>query len=114
MENKKNLRRISVVVSSQTVYHLMSMAAQAGWGEKDLGRIIDKLVRTRQAAEGGVHAHPVKRYTDPHTGKKYTTCSAGVIAYPSRSSFAPQCLHHLSCGLILSSQAEQVVYFFPV
>ena len=76
MENKKNLRRISVIVTSQTVYHLMSMAAQAGWGEKDLGRIIDKLVRTRQATEDGVHAHPVKRYTDPHTGKKYTTCSA--------------------------------------
>lgn len=76
MENKKNLRRISVVVTSQTLFHLMAMAAQAGWGGKDLGRIIDKLVRTHQATDDCVHARAVKRFTDPHTGRKYTTCSA--------------------------------------
>lgn len=46
MTDKKNLRRISVVVTSQTKYHLCEMAAQNGWGEKDLGRVIDKLVRS--------------------------------------------------------------------
>lgn len=76
MENKKNLRRISVVISAQTLFHLNAMAAQIGWGGKDLGRVIDKLVRTHQAADDCVHARPVKRFTDPHTGKKYTTCSA--------------------------------------
>ena len=76
MENKKNLRRISVVVTSQTLFHLMAMAAQAGWGVKDLGRIIDKLVRTHQAVDDCVHARAVLRFTDPHTGRKYTTCSA--------------------------------------
>ena len=76
MENKKNLRRISVVVTSQTLYHLKSMAAMTGWGEKDLGRVIDKLVRTHQATDDCVHARPMKRFNDPHTGRKYTTCSA--------------------------------------
>ena len=76
MESNKNLRRISLVVTAQTAYHLKYMAAQAGWGEKDLGRIVDKLVRTHRATDDVVHAQPVRRFSDPHTGKKYTTCSA--------------------------------------
>ena len=48
MTNKKNLRRVSVVVTTQTLYHLNHLAAMNGWGEKDLGRVIDKLVRTMQ------------------------------------------------------------------
>lgn len=51
MTNKKNLRRVSVVVTTQTLYHLNHMAAMNGWGEKDLGRVIDKLVRTMQLDE---------------------------------------------------------------
>ena len=45
----KNLRRISVVVTAQTLYHLNKMAAENGWGEKDIGRVIDKLVRSVRA-----------------------------------------------------------------
>ena len=41
----KNLRRINIVVTAQTLWHLRRLAAMAGWGEKDLGRVIDKLVR---------------------------------------------------------------------
>ena len=52
MTNKKNLRRISVVVTAQTLYHLCEMAAQNGWGEKDLGRVIDKLVRSMRKDRG--------------------------------------------------------------
>ena len=48
MTNKKNLRRVSVVVTAQTLYHLNHMAAMNGWGEKDIGRVIDKLVRAMQ------------------------------------------------------------------
>lgn len=51
--NKKNLRRISVVVTAQTLHHLQQMAAMAGWGEKDLGRVIDKLVRTERTEVNG-------------------------------------------------------------
>lgn len=42
---KKNLRRINIVVSAQTLRHLEEMAAANGWGEKDLGRVVDKLMR---------------------------------------------------------------------
>lgn len=45
MRDKRNLRRVSVVVTSQTLYHLHQMAAQSGWSEKDVGRVIDKIVR---------------------------------------------------------------------
>lgn len=50
MENsrKKNLRRISVVVTAQTLYHLNRLAALNGWGVKDIGRVIDKMVRAEQ------------------------------------------------------------------
>lgn len=51
MTNKKNLRRVSVVVTAQTLYHLQHMAAVAGYGQKDLGRVIDKLVRSERAKE---------------------------------------------------------------
>jgi hypothetical protein len=45
MENKKNLRRISVVVAADTLHDLNHIAALNGWGEKDIGRVIDKLIR---------------------------------------------------------------------
>lgn len=44
--NKKNLRRINIVITAQSLGHLEAMAAANGWGEKDLGRVVDKLVRT--------------------------------------------------------------------
>lgn len=46
LPGKKNLRRINIVVSAQTLGHLEAMAAANGWGEKDLGRVVDKLMRT--------------------------------------------------------------------
>ena len=49
--NKKNLRRVSIVVTAQTLWNLYRMAAMAGYGEKDVGRVIDKLVREKCAAE---------------------------------------------------------------
>ena len=51
MENNKNLRRISVVVTAQTLYHLNHIAAINGWGEKDVGRVIDKMVRALVGGE---------------------------------------------------------------
>lgn len=48
-KNKKNLRRISVVVTAQTLWHLHKLAALAGYGEKDIGRVIDKIIRERCA-----------------------------------------------------------------
>ena len=48
MMNKKNLRRVSIVVTAQTLHHLNHLAAINGWGEKDIGRVIDKLMRNWQ------------------------------------------------------------------
>lgn len=55
--NKKNLRRVSVVVTAQTLYHLRHLAAIAGYGEKDLGRVIDKLTRQHVMACGREEQH---------------------------------------------------------
>ena len=43
---KYNRRRVSVLISSQTLYHLENMAQFCG--HKDLGRVIDKLVREKR------------------------------------------------------------------
>lgn len=50
---KKPLRRISIVVTPQTDYHLCRLCALNGWGEKDKGRVVDKLVTIHQAASKG-------------------------------------------------------------
>lgn len=45
MTNKKNLRRVSMVVTAQTLYHLNQLAAMSGYNE--IGRVVDKLVREK-------------------------------------------------------------------
>lgn len=44
MVKKKNMRRISVLVTAQTAHNLGRLAAMDGGNE---GRVIDKLVRDR-------------------------------------------------------------------
>ena len=51
MNEKKNLRRVSMVVTTQTLYHLHHYAAMAGYSEKDIGRVVDKIVREICAAQ---------------------------------------------------------------
>jgi hypothetical protein len=43
--NKKNLRRISVLVTAQTAYNLKKLADMDS--QRNEGRVIDKLVRDR-------------------------------------------------------------------
>ena len=45
MSKRKNMRRISVLVTAQTAYNLEKRAAMCGY--KEQGRIIDKLVREK-------------------------------------------------------------------
>lgn len=45
MQNKKNMRRISISVTAQTVYNLDKLAAMCGYRER--GHVIDKLVREK-------------------------------------------------------------------
>ena len=59
--SKKNRRRISVLVSSQTLYHLENMRQFCGYG--DIGRVIDKLVREKQIElNEGVRNHAEGKY----------------------------------------------------
>lgn len=44
--SKKNRRRISTLVTPQTLYHLENMRQFCGYN--DIGRVIDKLVREKQ------------------------------------------------------------------
>ena len=50
---KKPIRTITIKVSPQTDYHLCEMCAMMGNGEKDKGRVVDKLVAVHQAARKG-------------------------------------------------------------
>lgn len=43
--DRKNLRRISITISTQTLWHLEKMAATNGWSKKDLGRVVDEIMR---------------------------------------------------------------------
>lgn len=60
MAKNKNLRTIKIIVNSQTLYHLQMLAAMAGWGEKDLGRVVDKLTKAycQHGEGGGRNANP--------------------------------------------------------
>lgn len=42
----KNLRTTKMTDTAQTLYHLRRMAVMSGWDERDIGRVVDKLVRT--------------------------------------------------------------------
>ena len=50
--NKKNLRRITIVVTAQTLWHLHRLCAICGYNEKNIGRVVDKLVRAYCAERG--------------------------------------------------------------
>ena len=45
MSSKKNLRRVSLVVAAQTLYHLNKLAAMSGYNNP--GRVVDTLVREK-------------------------------------------------------------------
>lgn len=46
MQNRKNLRRLSLLVSAQTVWNLEKLARMSGYGD-NLGKVVDKLVRQK-------------------------------------------------------------------
>ena len=45
MSRKKNMRRLNTLVTAQTMYHLQLLADMDG--NRNVGRVIDKLVRDR-------------------------------------------------------------------
>lgn len=50
---KGNSRRIRIVVTAQTLYHLQQMQQFCGY--KDMGRVVDKLVREKQLSQKGTY-----------------------------------------------------------
>ena len=55
---KKNMRRASVLVTAQTLYHLKEMAAE--WG-CSIGAVIDRLTRERMMGKRNI-AQAVKAH----------------------------------------------------
>ncbi len=45
MNRRKNMRRLNTLVTAQTLYHLQRLADMDG--NRNVGRVIDKLVRDR-------------------------------------------------------------------
>ena len=43
--SNKNLRRLSLLVTSQTAYNLQRLSQMAGY--REIGRVVDKLVREK-------------------------------------------------------------------
>lgn len=60
--DKKNLMYLRVRITKQTYYNLCKWAAAAGYGEKDLGRVIDKMARE----------HAIRTNVTRHTEEKET------------------------------------------
>lgn len=48
---KKGLHRGYIVVTEQTWQHLLHWAAEAGYSEKNIGRVVDKIVREKAMRE---------------------------------------------------------------
>ncbi len=55
MNGKKNMRRISVLVTAQTAYNLDKLASMCGYRER--GHVIDKLVREKMLQLNGGKRH---------------------------------------------------------
>lgn len=61
--SNRNLRRIHTTVSAQTLFHLENMRNFSGY--KDIGQVIDKLVREKRISQsmyikGGAYDKPDK------------------------------------------------------
>lgn len=49
MRNKKNMRRVSVLMTAQTLWNLYKLAKMWGYGE-NIGKVIDNLVREKMVS----------------------------------------------------------------
>lgn len=51
MNNKKNMRRLSILVTAQTLHNLEKLANMTG--SRNVGRVVDKLTREKMLALRG-------------------------------------------------------------
>lgn len=61
MPDKRSQRRISVLLNTQTIFHLERMAAATG--HKNIGRVVDKLVREKMISLRTPTSDPSKSRT---------------------------------------------------
>ena len=79
MKPKKNLRRVSVLVTAQTAHNLDRLADMCGL--RDQGRVIDKLVRDkmvalylyREARKCGERAERAMKQLEKDLGREFKT-----------------------------------------
>lgn len=69
MKNK-NLRRLSILITAQTAYHLYEYARLAGY--KEIGKVVDKLVREHQAMRGSGNGGQQREMQIPESISDYT------------------------------------------
>ena len=50
--NRKNMRRLSILVTAQTLYNLQKLADMTG--SRNVGRVVDKLTREKMLALKGL------------------------------------------------------------
>ena len=55
MGRKKNMRRLSILVTAQTLYNLQQLADMTG--SRNVGRVVDKLTREKMLALKGTRDH---------------------------------------------------------
>lgn len=58
---KKNLTHLHVIVTKQTYWKVRHWAEEMGWTVKDMGRIIDRLVREKALQESTSRRFEEKR-----------------------------------------------------
>lgn len=58
---KKNLTHLHAIVTKQTYWKVRHWAEEMGWTEKDMGRIIDRLVREKALRESTSRRFEEKR-----------------------------------------------------
>ena len=75
MGRDKNLRTIKITINSQTHYHLKMLAAMAGWGEKDLGRVVDKIMKAYCQNRNGGDTYNTETKTYPAAARERGTAA---------------------------------------
>lgn len=67
---KKGLHRGYIVVTERTWQHLLHWAAAAGYTEKNVGRVVDKIVREKAMRESVTARHfELERRPRPERGR---------------------------------------------
>ena len=85
--DKKNLIRVPMVITKQSHYHLCHICAMNGWGEKDIGRAVDKVTTAFRNNDRRI-GHWIYRKSFIGT---YCECSVCHFTSGIDSRYCPEC-----------------------